>query len=144
MIGSDDDLEALYEQYKYAIVTVGQIRSNQIRVKLFGELKEIGYILPVVVSPLAYVSRYAKVGEGTVVMHQALINANVKVGKNCIINTKALLEHDVEVQDNCHISTASVVNGGVIVKANSFIGSNSVIREGIEVMGFKKAGSLIK
>ena len=144
VIGSDDDLEALYEQYKYAIVTVGQIRSNQIRVKLFGELKEIGYILPVVVSPLAYVSRYAKVGEGTVVMHQALINANVKVGKNCIINTKALLEHDVIVGDNCHISTASVANGGVIVKANSFIGSNSVIREGIEVMGFKKAGSLIK
>lgn len=144
VIGCDDDLEVLHEKYKNAIVTVGQIRSNHIRVKLFRKLKEIGYVLPIVVSPLAYVSRYAKVGEGTVVMHQALLNANVQVGENCIINTKALLEHDVTVEDHCHISTAAVVNGGTIVRENSFFGSNAVSKETIEVRGFIKAGSIVK
>ena len=144
VIGCDDDLAVLHEKYKNAIVTIGQIRSSHIRIKLFRKLKEIGYVLPIVVSPLAYVSRYAKVGEGTVVMHQALLNANVQVGENCIINTKALLEHDVTVEDHCHIATAAVVNGGTIVRENSFFGSNAVSKETIEVRGFIKAGSIVK
>ena len=144
VLGSDDDLEILFQEYSNAIITVGQIKNNHIRVKLFQKLKQIGFKLPVIISPLAYVSRTARVDEGTIVMHHALINVNVKVGKNCIINTKALLEHDVEVQDNCHISTASVLNGGVLVKKNSFFGSNAVSKEAIEVSGFTKAGSIVR
>ena len=144
VIGSDDDLEEIFKKYKNAIITVGHIKSNNIRVKLFKKLKQIGFNLPVVISPLAYVSKYAKIDEGTVVMHQALINASAEVGKNCIINTKALLEHDVIVGDNCHISTASVINGGTVIKDNTFVGSNAVSKEGIEIDSFVKAGSLIK
>ncbi len=144
VIGSDDDLEEIFKKYKNAIITVGHIKSNSIRVKLFKKLKQIGFNLPVVISPLAYVSKYAKIDEGTVVMHQALINASVKVGKNCIINTKALLEHDVIVGDNCHTSTASVINGGTVIKDNTFVGSNAVSKEGTKIDSFVKAGSLIK
>ncbi len=144
IIGNDDDLETIFKSYKNAIVTVGQIRTNSTRVKLFKRLKQIGFNLPVIVSPLAYVSKYTQIDEGTIIMHQALLNANVKVGKNCIVNTKALLEHDVIVEDHCHISTAAVINGSVIVKENSFFGSNAVSREAIAVNGFVKAGSLVK
>lgn len=142
VIGCDDDLGSLFETYKYAVVTVGQIRSNTLKVKLFKLLKDIGYNLPVIKSPLAYVSKHSQVDEGTVIMHQSLVNANVKIGKNCIINTKALIEHDSVVEDNCHISTASVINGGVVVKEGTFFGSNATTRESVEVSGFIKAGSL--
>ena len=144
VVGCDDDLGLLFQKYKNAIITVGQIKSNHIRVKLFQKLKQVGFTLPVIISPLAYVSKYAKIGEGTIILHQALLNANVKIGKNCIINTKALLEHDVVIEDNCHISTAAVVNGGVVIKENSFFGSNAVSKEAIEVSGFIKAGSVVK
>jgi sugar O-acyltransferase (sialic acid O-acetyltransferase NeuD family) len=144
IIGCDDDLEQLFETYKYAVVTVGQIKSNILKVKLFNTLKNIGYNLSTIVSPLAYVSKHATVDEGSVVMHQALINANAKIGKNCIINTKALVEHDAKVEDNCHISTGAIINGGVVVKANSFVGSNGTTKEYIEINGFVKAGELRK
>jgi sugar O-acyltransferase (sialic acid O-acetyltransferase NeuD family) len=144
VIGSDDDLHNLYKEYKYAIVTVGHIKTNTLRVKLFTILKEIGYNLPTIISPLAYVSKHSFVDEGTVVMHQALINANAKIGKNCIINTKALIEHDSIIENNCHIATASVINGGVIVKENTFFGSNATSKQSIEIDGFIKAGSLAK
>lgn len=144
VIAYDDDLENLFEKYSYAIVTVGQIRSVSLRVKLFNKLKEIGYKLPVIVSPLAYVSRYSSVGEGTVIMHNALINADVKIGKNCIINSKALVEHDSTIEDNCHVSTAAVINGGVTVKENTFFGSNATSKEYMEIGKFIKAGSLVK
>ena len=144
VIGCDDDLEKLFEIYKFAIVTVGQIKSNSLRVKLFNKLKDIGYEMPIIISPLAYVSKHSVIGEGTIIMHQALINSNVTIGKNCIINSKALIEHDCVIEDSCHISTASVLNGGVLVKEGTFFGSNATSKEGIELSGFIKAGSLIK
>lgn len=144
IIGTDDDLSLLREKFLYAIVTVGQIKSNSLRVKLFKFLKELDYHLPAIVSPLAYVSKHASLGEGTVVMHQALVNASVKIGKNCIINSKALIEHDSIIEDHCHISTASVVNGGVKIRENTFFGSNATSKEYIEIDRFIKAGSVVK
>ena len=144
VIACDDDLETIFQTYKNAVITVGHIKSNELRKKLYTKVKDIGFNLPTIISPLAYVSKYAKVDEGTVVFHQALVNANSKIGKNCIINTKALIEHDVIVEDNCHISTASVLNGGVIVKENTFYGSNTTSKEYIQISGFIKAGSVLK
>lgn len=144
VISCDDDLETIFQTCKNAIITVGQIESNKIRVKIYNKLKQIGFNLPVIISPIAYVSKHSFIDEGTIIMHHALINANVKIGKNCIINTKALIEHDCIVEDNCHISTASVLNGGVIVKENSFFGSNATSKQSIEIEGFIKAGSLVK
>lgn len=144
IIACDGDLETIFEICQKAVITVGQIESNKIRVKIYNKLKQIGFNLPVIISPLAYVSKHSVIDEGTVIMHHALINANVKIGKNCIINTKALIEHDCIVEDNCHISTASVINGGVIVKENSFFGSNATSKQSIEIDGFIKAGSLVK
>ena len=144
LIGTDDELKKLRQEYTYALVTVGHIASNSVRVKLFNRLKELGFTLPVVVSPLAYVSKHAKVAAGTVVMHHALVNASASVGENCIINSKALVEHDVVVGAHCHISTGAVLNGGVHIEANSFIGSGSVTKEGISISGFIKAGSGVK
>jgi len=143
VIGCDDDLALLFKKYKYAIVTVGHIKSNDIRVNLFKILKKIGYTLPVIISPFAYVSKYALVEEGTVIHHQVVVNTNASIGQNCIINSKALIEHDVIVENNCHISTGAIINGGVVVKQNSFIGSGAVVKEYIEVEGFIKARSLV-
>ncbi len=144
IIACDDDLEIIFQSCKNALITVGQIESNKIRVKIYNKLKQIGFNLPVIISPLAYVSKHSFIDEGTVVMHYALVNANTKIGKNCIINTKALIEHDCIVENNCHISTASIINGGVIVKNDSFVGSNSTSKQSIEISGFVKAGSLAK
>lgn len=144
VIGCDDDLLTLFSECPNAIVTVGQLESSALRVKLFNILKDIGYRLPVIVSPMAYVSRYAEIGEGSIVMHQVMVNANAKIGVNCIINSKALVEHDAIVEGHCHISTAAVVNGGAVVRKNTFVGSNATSKQYIEIDGFVRAGSLIK
>jgi len=142
VIGCDDDLKDLRKKILYAIVTVGQIKSNKTRVKLFNILKELGFHMPSIISPLAYVSKHAFVDEGTIIMHHALVNSDAKIGKNCIINSKALVEHDSVVGDNCHISTGAIVNGGVKVQENTFFGSNATSKEYININGFIRAGEL--
>jgi sugar O-acyltransferase (sialic acid O-acetyltransferase NeuD family) len=144
VIGYDDDLIDLFQHCPNAVITMGHIKSNTLRVKLFETVKQIGYELPTIISPLAYVSRHAQISPGTVVMHQALVNANAKIGDNCIINTKALIEHDVSIGNHCHIATAAVINGGVVVRDNTFVGSNSVVVQEAQVINFVKAGSIYK
>jgi len=139
VIGRDKDLKKIRERYQYAIVGVGQIKTSKIRIKLFELLKRLDFKLPVIISPRAYVSKYAFIDEGSIIMHDALVNVNAKIGKNCIINTKALIEHDAIVEDNCHISTGAIINGGTVVKEDTFFGSNAMAKEYIEI----KAKSII-
>jgi len=144
VIGCDDHLAMLRQEYHYAFVCVGHLYSNTLRKKLFSHLRELRFTLPTLISPLAYISPHATLGEGTVVMHHALINADVTVGENCIINSKALLEHDVVVEDDVHISTNATINGGSRVCEGSFVGSGVVTKEMAVIKGFIKAGSVVK
>jgi sugar O-acyltransferase (sialic acid O-acetyltransferase NeuD family) len=133
IIANDSDLSDLAKKYQYALITVGQIKSPELRIKLFNLAVEAGFILPSIVSPRAYVSKHAMIGKGTVVMHDALINANAKVGENCIINSKALIEHDAIIENHCHISTGAIINGSSVVENSTFFGSNSLTKESIVI-----------
>jgi sugar O-acyltransferase (sialic acid O-acetyltransferase NeuD family) len=133
IIATDNDLQDLAKKYDYFLIALGHIKSPDKRIKLFNDLMQMGARFPVIKSPLAYVSPHAKVAEGTIVMHHALINAGASVGRNCIINNKALVEHDAVIEDHCHISTGAVVNGGVKIGSGSFFGSNAVCKEYIEI-----------
>ena len=104
IIATDDDLPQLLNEYENFLITLGQIKSPDKRIRIFQTLREIGAKLPVIISPLAYVSKHAEIGDGTIIMHHSLINAGAKIGSNCIINSKALIEHDAIIEDHCHIA----------------------------------------
>jgi len=146
VIGVDSDLADLAKKCQYALVTVGHIKSPLLRIKLFELAKNSGFILPNIVSPRAYIAKYVVFGQGSIIMHDALINVNTEIGDNCIINSKALIEHDCRICDHCHISTGAIINGGVTVKSRCFIGSGAITKESILIdeNNFIKAGSLIK
>jgi sugar O-acyltransferase (sialic acid O-acetyltransferase NeuD family) len=133
VLGFDTDLEELLGQEKFALITVGQIKTPKNRIRLFTLLKNLNALLPTITSPFARCSPHSEIGEGTIVMHGALVNAGSRVGVNCIINSQALIEHDSVISDHCHISTGARVNGGVSVGEGSFIGSGAIIREGISI-----------
>jgi len=133
VIGTDDDLPSLIETYKYAIVTVGQIGTANVRIKLYELLIKLGFQLPIIVSPNACISRTAKIGDGTIVMHGAIVNSSAIIGKNCIINSRALVEHDAKVGNHSHISTGAIINGGTSVGDGTLIGSGSILKQGIKL-----------
>jgi sugar O-acyltransferase (sialic acid O-acetyltransferase NeuD family) len=133
VLGTDEDLPALLSDCTNALITVGQIKTPEPRVRLFSLLQKYGCASPVIVSPRAYVSPHAKLGAGTIVMHGAVINAGAVVGKNCIINSQSLVEHDVVIEDHCHIATAAKINGRVHICKGTFIGSNSSVRQCINI-----------
>lgn len=144
IIGTDKEIESLVKRGCDFLVTLGQIRTPELRERLYLRLKKSGANIATITSPRAYISEYAQIGEGSIIMHDVIINADASIGKNCIINSKALIEHDAIIGNHCHISTATVINGGVKVKNGSFVGSNSTTKEYsvISEKAFIKAGVL--
>jgi sugar O-acyltransferase (sialic acid O-acetyltransferase NeuD family) len=132
VIGVDEDM------YKYVndaefVVTVGQIKNAGLRIKLHKMILEAGGKLATLIASTAHVSKYAKVGYGTVVMHHAFVNADSLIGMGCIINSFANIEHDVVIGDFSHISTGAMVNGNCKIGKETFLGSQSVIVNGVEI-----------
>ncbi|CAB5086827.1 4-amino-6-deoxy-N-Acetyl-D-hexosaminyl-(Lipid carrier) acetyltrasferase [Olavius algarvensis associated proteobacterium Delta 3] len=133
IVAADDDLPVLVRNNCLFLVTIGQIKSPEKRTQIYESIREADGKFATVVSPLAYVSPHARIGEGTIVMHHALVNAGATIADNCIINSKALIEHDAVIADHCHISTGARVNGGVQIDEGVFFGSGAVARESVNI-----------
>ena len=132
IIGTDEDISDFVHEVLF-LVTVGQIKNASLRINLHQETVNAGGKLATVIAPTAHVSKYAKIREGTVVMHQAMVNADTAIGKSCIINTFANSEHDVVIEDYCHISTGAIINGICKVGRGTFFGGQSVMVNGLEI-----------
>lgn len=130
VIGSDADV-ARYADKAEFVVTLGFIKNPNLRISLHENIVNNGGKLATVIASTAQVSRYAEIGEGTVILHNACVNAGVKIGKGAIINTAANIEHDVEVGDYSHISTGTMINGCCKIGKGTFIGSGAVVANGI-------------
>lgn len=145
VIGNDDDM-ALYVDKAQFIVTVGSIKDPSLRKHLHDRVRNVGGKLATIIASTAYVSKYATIGEGSVIMHFAMVNADAKIGTGCIINTHSNIEHDAIVGDYCHISTGAMVNGNCIVGNDVFLGSQSVMANGTSICDgcVIGAGSLVR
>ena len=101
--------------------------------------KAISERLPVkwytAIHPSAVVSEYAVVGEGTMVLANAVINPCATVGRHCIINTASVIEHDNRIDDFIHISPLAGLAGNVTVGSLSQVGIGAAVRQGITICG---------
>jgi acetyltransferase-like isoleucine patch superfamily enzyme len=147
VIGGDATLPRLVHSDMNFMIAVGQIKTSEIRQRLFNYLKkELGANFPVIKASTAYISSHSEIGWGTVVLHGALVNAGSKIGENSIINSLSLIEHDVVIGNHVHVATGVIVNGDVSIGDGTFVGSGSVILQGV-IIGencFIQAGSIIQ
>lgn len=132
VIGTDDDIPSFVDRAEF-LISVGFIKDPSIRIRLFDRVKAAGGKLATLVASTAYVSKYATLGEGTVVMHHAVVNAGASIGRNVILNSFSNISHESIIGDQCHISTGALVNGNCRVGYGCFIGSQSVLVNGITV-----------
>ncbi|BBM84918.1 NeuD/PglB/VioB family sugar acetyltransferase [Candidatus Uabimicrobium amorphum] len=131
IIGGDQHIQS--QPCQLFVISVGQIKSVAARIKLYEKVLQANKSCPKIISPHAYVSQHASIGDGTIVMHGVCVNAAARIGINCIVNTKANIEHDAIVGNHCHISTGATINGDCKVGNNCFIGSSSVVSSQVSI-----------
>ena len=134
VVGTDEVLPEL-KRYGYdnAFISVGSIKSNDLRKKLVDSVQEIGFRFPIICDKSAAISTSAFIDEGTFVGKNAVINADAQIGKHCIINTGSIIEHECVIGDFSHISVGSILCGGVFVEESVFLGAGSTVIQGVKI-----------
>lgn len=111
------------------IVAIG---NNEIRKRIVeGELRDCNFTM--IKDKSALVSRYAKIGEGTVIMPGATVNVCVNIGRHCIINTNASIDHDCVIEDYVHISPNASLAGNVAIGSGTHIGIGAIVIQGLRI-----------
>lgn len=141
VIGNDNKFQELIDNVDYAFPAIGFLSNPHKRAELFHKIEEMGFKVPNIISARSYFSKYSFIGNGNIVMHDALISVNNNIGSNNIIQSKSLLDHDVTIGDHNYISTGSILNGEVQIGHLNVIGSNAVINQGCKIGNNIKIGS---
>ena len=76
-----------------------------------------------------------RIGEGTVIMADAIINPGAHIGRHCIINSGSIVEHDNRIGDYAHISVGAKVAGTVHIGDKTWVGAGVTVSNGIHVCG---------
>lgn len=134
VIGTDDDIPKYVGKASF-VIAVGHIKDSTLRRKKFKQIKDAGGDIETIIAKDAYVSPYATVGEGSLIMHKAMLSADVKIGICTIINSLANISHDARIGDFCHISTCAAINGACEIGDDTFVGSQTSVNQGVKVSG---------
>ncbi|MGP1449739.1 MAG: NeuD/PglB/VioB family sugar acetyltransferase [Wolinella sp.] len=109
------------------------VGNNVARERIFNELSQCGVAMPVLIHKSASVSKSASIGEGSVVMANAVINPSARIGRGVIVNSGAVVEHDNVIGDFVHISPRAALAGSVTIGAHTHIGIAACVIQGLTI-----------
>lgn len=133
-----------YAKYADDCSFVIGIGNNSIRKKIADSMNVKWYTA---IHPSAQIAIETVIGEGTVVMANAVINTSARIGMHCIINTAAIIEHDCKIGNYVHVSPNASLCGTVTVEDSTHIGAGATIKNNISVCGdvvIGVGGSVVK
>ena len=124
VVGGLADLPELRKEYGLLVVGIG---NNQFRAQVYEKAKALGYGFPNIIAPSAYISPYAKLGRGCVVLQNACVQNGASVGNGVLLNAGTEIHCDAVVGDYALIYTNSVIRTGATVGNIARIGSNCTV-----------------
>ena len=136
IIGHTADLQTLYGKYQRLVVAIG---NNAVRERIYTDAARIGYRFPNLISPSAYISPYAKLGWGCVVLNNAVVQNGATVGNGVLLNPGVEIHHDCSVGDydliytNSVVRTYAKVGRCVRIGSNVTICNNAVVPDGADI-----------
>lgn len=128
--GNTQTLVDNLDDFDCVIIAIGD---NESRVKKYKYLKKMGATFTSLFHPQAVMSKYVSVGNGTVVMANAVINADSKLGDACIVNTSSSIDHDCILGDGVHVSPGSHLGGGVNVGSMTWVGIGVSVKQSLSI-----------
>lgn len=106
------------------------VEDNMMRKRIVAKIK---HSFGKAIHPSAQVSEYAKIGDGTVIVHGSIVQSGSKVGKHVILNTSCVVDHDSTIGHFSHISPNVTICDNVNIGEGVHIGAGATIIPGITI-----------
>lgn len=127
IIGTSADIERLNDGSTDFIIGIG---SNAVR-KMIAEKYNVNWVS--IVHPSAQIAFNTEIGNGTIIMANAVVNVCATVGDHCIINTGAIVEHDNVIENYAHISPNAALGGTVRIGSLTHVGIGATVKNNTEI-----------
>ena len=124
VIGRIASLPELRKSYDLLAVGVG---NNSFRAQVYERAAAMGYTFPNIIAPSAYVSPFAKLGVGCVILQNACVQNGAVVGNGVLLNAGTEVHCDAVVEDYVLIYANSIGRTGAKVGRYARIGSNVTV-----------------
>lgn len=122
ILGTDLDMALLAVRFKIArgVVAIGD---NWRRSQCVAMLRATcpGLQFPSIVHPSAILGRKVTIGDGTVVMGGAVVNADTDLGEFSIINTRSSVDHEGTIGNYASLGPGATLGGRVVIGAYSAV-----------------------
>ncbi len=113
VIGNIRDIEKFRSEFSLLVVCIG---NNDLREKIYAQARELGYSFPSIIVDSAYISPYATVGSGCVILNNAVVQNGASVGDGVILNA------GVEAHQDCRIGDCSLVYANSVIRSYAKVG----------------------
>lgn len=134
ILGNDSILKSVFNSgVKYAFITVGSIGNTALREKLYVMLKNIGFILPLIIDNSSKIGSDVWLGAGIYIGKNTVINPKSTIRDMAIINTGAIIEHGCIINEFTHIGPGAVICGDVKIGAHTHVGANATVIQGVNI-----------
>ncbi len=127
IVGTTEKIKSLNDGGTDFIIAIGNNESR----KAFAEKFSVNWIS--LIHPSAQIAMNVTIGNGTVIMANAVVNVGSAVGKHCIINTGAIVEHDNVIEDYVHIAPRVTLGGTVRVGKLTHVGIATTVNNNLEI-----------
>lgn len=128
-IGKIGDMSSFSSEYSFAVIAIG---NPETRINLLRKIEEETlFIVPVIISPRAYVSPSSQVQKGAVIEPLAGVHANTIIGSATYISMGAVVNHNAIISEGCHIDVGAAIMSGAFVKSKTKVDACTVIRREI-------------
>lgn len=124
VVGKIADLENLRQEYDKLVVTIG---NNILREKIYEEAKVFDYKFPNIVCQSAYISPFAQIGWGCVLLN------NVSVQNGSVVGNGVLLNHGVEIHHECSVGDFSLIYSNSVVRTYAKVGKRVRIGSNVTI-----------
>lgn len=111
------------------------IGSSRIRKKVIENLKSNypSIKFATLIDPSVYISKYTKVGEGSIICAGTILTVNINIGNHVIINLDCTIGHDAEIQDYVTLYPSVNISGLTKINGNTEIGTGSQVIQSISI-----------
>ena len=126
-VGTTSDLQNFAKEYDEVIVAIG---NPEVRLSLLKKMSDAYSLKPAtLVSPRAYVSRFAVIASGCIVEPMAVIHAECVLEPGCIVSAGAVINHACVCEMGVHVDCNATVEGYCFVPKCTKIGCGEIYRE---------------
>jgi sugar O-acyltransferase (sialic acid O-acetyltransferase NeuD family) len=95
--------------------------------------KKINHDFGVSIHKSSIFDRTSIVGEGSVILHNTVVQRDTWIGNHVIINTNSSIDHDCKIDNFVHISPNACICGNVSIGEGTHIGAGAIVIQGIKI-----------